>query len=783
MTRRRVYVRVVLLSLLLHVSIVTQLPAYEYRSLTLGDSQIVITTYGLSPAQRNLQPKVALVLSGGGARGFAHIPIIEAVERAGIPIDMVLGTSMGSLVGGLYAAGYSPGDMRRLIASYDMVELFALSALPPVPLDPTPLRRNRDNLFVIGFDRGGIGAASGILGDQRILQMLNDSLSRVAGIVDFNDLAIPFRCIGTDLVTGEKIIFSSGSLVTAIRASISIPLVFTPYPVDGRMVIDGGLVDNMPVDLAKQMGADIVIAVDVNAVDYDVTAKELESLTSILSQLVVILTKNTVVDQAAGADLLLTPALLDHGILDFAAVDEILLVGEAEASLHLEDFSRIARTIETTRSLRVLDPDRYGPYFSLPDVFVRTVSHRSLQGEEFESSSGFDLSPFNRFAGFPLDAMRKSQLNELFDELRLSGNYATVSYDYTNAGLGRSGSVWGNLEIQTRQFAPRKSSVSAGVFGTISLVFFPETTSSFEFKPDFSLSYSLYKVFDTPTTWSVKVSNDDALHVSNLFMYDFSDNWKIGNQISYHSGGMHPLNLRSSFMDEQMQDRMFSTEFILQYQPSPRFLVQTVALFDYLWFGDPSLDYDGLVPSVHVETVYTTMPFGFFPHRGFRVDLSLDAEYKVELGYTVESKLQKVFPLGEQDALWIDFHGGASLTHVPRKDSYLDFGGSLGMPTYPSATLVDDMLLARLKHLHWFADKPVGLVFQSMVTVGTYGEMVSDLLTDNPTLANLAAPFSTLGPLEASASVALGFSFETLDLLFGCAIDTDLKVSVFLEVL
>ena len=462
MTRRRGYVKAILLSLVLLTALVSPLSAYEYRSLTLGDRQIAITTYGLSPAQRNLRPKVALVLSGGGARGFAHIPIIEAVERAGIPIDMVLGTSMGSLVGGLYAAGYSPGDMRRLIAAYDMVELFALSALPPIPLDPTPLRRDRDNLFIIGFDRGGLGTASGILGDQRILQMLNDSLSRVAGIVDFDDLAIPFRCIGTDLVTGEKIIFSSGSLVTAIRASISIPLVFTPYPVDGRMVIDGGLVDNMPIDLAKEMGADIVIAVDVNAVDYDVTAKELESLTSILAQLVVILTKNTVVDQVAGADLLLTPSLLDHGLLDFAEVDEILVVGETEAALHLEDFSSIARTIGTARPLNVLDPNRYGPYFSLPDVFVRTVSHRSLQGAEFESKAGFDLSSFNRFAGFPLDSMRKSQLNAQFDELRLSGNYATVSYDYTDASLGRSGSVWGNLEIQTRQFAPRRSSVSAG---------------------------------------------------------------------------------------------------------------------------------------------------------------------------------------------------------------------------------------------------------------------------------------------------------------------------------
>ena len=256
--------KVLILSIfaLLFVVMTPSYAATVSKQLVLGEDIIEIEVYNTKAVRSEVKPVIALVLSGGGARGFAHIPVIEALEQAGIPIDMVLGTSMGSLIGGLYAAGYSPGDMRRLIESYDMVELFALSALPPLRTAPQALRRDRDNLFVLGFDSGGLGTAAGIIGDQRILHMLNDSLSRVSGITHFDDLAIPFRCIGTDLATGQRIIFSEGSLASAIRASISIPLVFTPYPLYDRLIVDGGLVDNMPAELARQMGADIVIAVD-----------------------------------------------------------------------------------------------------------------------------------------------------------------------------------------------------------------------------------------------------------------------------------------------------------------------------------------------------------------------------------------------------------------------------------------------------------------------------------------------------------------------------------------
>ena len=167
---------------------------------------------------------------------------------------------MGALVGGIYAAGYSPRDMVKLIDSYDMVELFSVSPAPFQKPILSSFTDYRDNILTLTFDKRGIGRASGLIGDQKILEMLNSSLINASAITNFNHLPIAFRCVGTDLVSGEQIVFSSGSLSESIRASISIPGIFTPAIVGDKLIIDGGLVNNLPIDIAKEMGADIIIA-------------------------------------------------------------------------------------------------------------------------------------------------------------------------------------------------------------------------------------------------------------------------------------------------------------------------------------------------------------------------------------------------------------------------------------------------------------------------------------------------------------------------------------------
>ena len=784
MTMNRSVKSLSLLILMLIFMLIGQLLfADTAKTFRIGNELYSVTSYGRQFELKGDAPKVALVLSGGGARGFAHIPVIEAVERHGIPIDLVLGTSMGSLVGGLYSAGYSPGDMRRLIASYNMVELFALSALPPLKTEPLPLRRARDNLFVLGFDSGGLGMASGIVGDQRILQMLNDSLSRVAGISDFDDLAIPFRCIGTDLATGQRIVFSEGSLVTAIRSSISIPLVFTPYPVGDRLLIDGGLVDNMPIALARELGADIVIAVDVNAVDYEVSNEELESLTAILAQLIVILTKNTVISQSELADVLFTPKLEEHGILDFDKVDEIIAVGERSVIDHALDLALLAKRIGHFRDLEPRNPGRYGPYFSLPDVYVKSVSHREV-GAATEYHDSLDLAIFSNFVGKPLDTLRKRELGILFENLRTSGSYATVTYNYTEAELGKAREVWGNLEIQTRRFARRLSTVSAGVFGSTSLSFDSNQQPGVHFTPDFAVRYTRFELFDTPTTLSVQVANDDALNVDATVRHQFRPKFDFGFALGYVTGGIHPLNLRHAEDRIDTRDRMITSELSVQFRPSTQALARMVGDLDYIWYGETSVGREALIPSVRLEGIYTTLPYRFFPSNGVKFEYSAKVEVNDPFGYRLEARFQRAFPVGPQDTLMIDFHAGTSHVSNPRSESYFDYGGSRGVPSYPSHTLVGDMLVARIKHTHWITQSAPQFVIQSMVTASSRGEHVHEIMsTADPYPLHRRTPFSSLQEIEFSGSLALGVAFENLDLLFGVALDDSLRLSIYLEVL
>src|SRR6476659_1019133 len=210
------------------------------------------------------RPRIGLALGGGGARGIAHISVLREIERQHIPIDCIAGTSMGSLVGGLYASGVSVDQMEHLVASTDWPRLFDDSIDRP----ERSFRRkldDRDHLATLGVGvRGGeLRVSPGLLQGERILGMLERETLGVSTIDDFDRLPIPFRAVATDLNSGEAVVLGRGSLPMAMRASMSIPGVFQPAEVDGRVLVDGGLADQVPIDVVRAMGADIVIAVDV----------------------------------------------------------------------------------------------------------------------------------------------------------------------------------------------------------------------------------------------------------------------------------------------------------------------------------------------------------------------------------------------------------------------------------------------------------------------------------------------------------------------------------------
>jgi len=295
---------------------------------------------GLSPAQQvesgapaRQRPRIGLVLSGGGARGAAHIGVLKVLEQLRVPVDAVAGTSMGAVVGGLYASGLSASDIEKIMTSLNWQDAFR--DRPPRE-DLTLRRKEEDENFLVKFPlaiRGGhIVLPRGLIEGQRLTQTLRRLTLPVARIGNFDDLPTPFRAVATDLESGDSVVMSSGDLTTAMRASLSAPGVFVPVERNGRLLVDGGIADNVPVDIARSMGVDRVIVVDVGFPL--LTRRQMTSAPAISNQMLAILIRRNANAQLAtlsAQDILIQPALGDTSSFDFGVVGKIIGVGEAAA--------------------------------------------------------------------------------------------------------------------------------------------------------------------------------------------------------------------------------------------------------------------------------------------------------------------------------------------------------------------------------------------------------------------------------------------------------------------
>jgi NTE family protein len=212
------------------------------------------------------RPCVALVLAGGGARGAAHVGVLEVMEELRVPVDFIVGTSMGAIVGGMYASGYSPAELREKLEEIDWQEAF--NDDPPRRNIPFRSKEMDDRaLFKLefGFSKSGFRSPAGLIAGHKLDFILSSLLVQHSEPQHFDDLPIPYRAIAVDLTTGEMVVLEQGQLVTAIRASMAYPVMFTPVEQDGRQLVDGGVLRNLPVDVAIEMGADRLIAVDVGS--------------------------------------------------------------------------------------------------------------------------------------------------------------------------------------------------------------------------------------------------------------------------------------------------------------------------------------------------------------------------------------------------------------------------------------------------------------------------------------------------------------------------------------
>ncbi|PYC00240.1 hypothetical protein DMX04_16095 [Pseudomonas koreensis] len=276
------------------------------------------------------RPKVGLVLSGGAARGLAHIGVLKALEEQGIRIDAIAGTSMGAVVGGLYASGYKIDELEKLALSIDWQA--ALSDAPP--REDVPFRRKQDDRdFLVkqklSFrDDGSLGLPLGVIQGQNLALLLESLLAHTSDTRDFDKLPIPFRAVTIDIANGEKVVFRKGHLPQVIRASMSIPAVFAPVELDGRLLVDGGMTDNIPLDVARDMGVDIAIVVDIGTPLRN--RKQLTTVVDVLNQSITLMTRRNSEEQLAtlhANDVLIQPALAAFGVTDFGKAQEMIDAG------------------------------------------------------------------------------------------------------------------------------------------------------------------------------------------------------------------------------------------------------------------------------------------------------------------------------------------------------------------------------------------------------------------------------------------------------------------------
>jgi len=291
---------------------------------------LLIFFFGMNTNAQNQRPKVGLVLSGGGAKGVAHIGVLKAMEEAGLTPDYITGTSMGSIIGGLYSIGYSADELKEIVegVNWDLV------LTNKIPLNKVTFEEKRFyGRYLLDFylkDKK-IQFPSGVIEGQALMELFTKVTRPVHDITDFNDFPIPFACVASNIVTGEPVVLNKGSLAQSMRASMAIPTFFTPVKIDGKLLVDGGLVRNVPVPEVLDMGADIVICVYVGTDLHP--ESELKSLVSILTQSAFITSARDNREQLKKCDILIQPDLGGLSTSSFHTTSEILERGNAACQM------------------------------------------------------------------------------------------------------------------------------------------------------------------------------------------------------------------------------------------------------------------------------------------------------------------------------------------------------------------------------------------------------------------------------------------------------------------
>lgn len=568
--------------------------------------------------------RTGLVLGGGGARGAAHIGVLKVLERERIPVHAVAGTSIGAIVGGLYAAGYSAADIEKVIGSIDWADVFHDgSARADVPMRQKETDLGNVANFEIGLTNGRLAVPTTLVRGQKLGLLLRRLFLGRSHIQSFDELPIPFRCVATDIGMVKPVVFKSGDLALAVRASMAVPGAFAPVQHEGKVLVDGGIVDNIPVDVAREMGVDRLIVVDVG--QPLAPPEKVDTTFSILVQMVSGLMRDRTQERLqalTSRDVLLTPALADLTSMGFAHAVAGIEPGERAAEAMIERLREFAVPEPQYRTWQERQRRPFSPH--PPVQFVHVDESRSITAEFVKDR--ISLEP-----GQPFDARKlEHEIAGAFGR----GTYDSIAYRLATDDGGNTG-----LEV-----TPVDSSLGRLVFRAGLQI-----NDDFAGTDDYQLNIEsrLTGLTDKGAEWRTLIGTGRITSLATDLYLPFTERgkWFVAPEASYTALNQPLIVEETAFAHYRLEswvgalrlgrdlgDRLRISASILRGQDHAERLI-----------GDPALPHSLLanVGGINGTLLWDSLDNVRFPRRGVRAEISYTG-YEENLGADSSGNLLRV---------------------------------------------------------------------------------------------------------------------------------------------
>ncbi len=588
------------------------------------------------PDQKVKSPKIALVLSGGGAKGFAHIGVLKVLEKEGIPIDLIVGTSMGSLVGGIYSLGYTALELETLVKSLNW-ETTLSDDVSRAFLSKNDQMLKQRYIFSLPINGNKkVSLPQGFIKGQNVINIFCGLAGNVPVDADFSKFPIPFACVAIDLETGKEVVLKNGFLPTAMFSSMAIPIAFQSSDYKGQLLADGGIVNNFPADVAKQMGADIIIGVDIRNDFFD--RENLQSLDNVVNQMIGFfdLTKKSINNSLC--DLIIRPDITGYSMTSFTneAADSLIIRGEKstlKVMSQIHDLKAKYQLDLPEKSRKLVKPDSwyitdltFSGNYHLDEDFLRTTLNMEIPG-----------------------SFSSEEIKTAIDRIYGLGGFDRIYYNLIDTENGKSL----NLNITTKKVFTQNIGFKANTTDAAAILV---NTTQKNYKNIFGLLSASAELSVNPGLSMVAETNKTNLPTLGINIKGKYQNYNIfddGNKIFeanvfYTSGSfyfykpfMHHLELGMGIQEEYYHGDIFSRNNTLETSGKTDFFLTNA--YSYLSFDN--------------------MDDFYFPTKGTNLytEFSLMADLKKtnEVSPVALLKMKNVIPLDKNASLLFDLYGRA----------------------------------------------------------------------------------------------------------------------------